>query len=438
MSLKRGILYTFLAQAPTVLLYFVSSTVMTRLLGDVGRGEYALINNQAILLPLLVGLNLNHGIVYFTSKEPERANKVVGVATSLLLVNLVLTPLLLWSWAGSEAITGILMPSGRTHWLYWGFIFLSIVLALINSSVSAVLLGLRRFNVLNVMGVLNAGLSALGFVLLAIFSDRVDRPDMLPTVLAVSATAMVLQTATWCVLYAVYVKRFPVPVWTWAVIRPMLTFSLLGYASNIINLINHRFDVWVVEDHRGPAELGLYAAAVGVAQLLFYVPDPFARVVQPFLFGQVKDEMLARFKAIARLNFTVLLVLAAGLAAVAHWAIPLLYGEIFAPSVIPLVLLLPGIVLSGSSKVLTQLVIQGGLQRFNVLATACAAVLTILLDLLLIPVWGIVGAAIATTIAYAATLLVLLITIRTRMGIPVHDLFLLRLSDLGHLRGRTP
>jgi O-antigen/teichoic acid export membrane protein len=239
------------------------------------------------------------------------------------------------------------------------------------------------------------------------------------------------------VLYAVYVKRTPVPVWAWADLKPILAFSLVGHLSNVVNLINYRFDVWVVEEYRDTAQLGLYATAVGVAQLLFYVPEPFSRVVQPYLFGQVKDEMVSRFKAVARLNFTALLVLAAGLAALAHWVLPLLYGEEFAPSAGPLRMLLPGIVFMGAAKLLTQLVVQGGLQRFNLLATSLAAVLTITLDLLLIPRWGIHGAAVATSIAYAVTLLTLLYTIRWRMGVPVHDLFLLRPSDLSYLRQRT-
>ncbi|HRD53232.1 MAG TPA: efflux RND transporter permease subunit, partial [Flavobacteriales bacterium] len=84
MSLKRGLIYTFLAQAPTLLLFFVTSTLMTRMLGDEGRGEYALITNQVALLTLLLSLNINYGISYFGSRTGQLRD-VVGVAVALFI-----------------------------------------------------------------------------------------------------------------------------------------------------------------------------------------------------------------------------------------------------------------------------------------------------------------------------------------------------------------
>ncbi|MBK8580924.1 MAG: oligosaccharide flippase family protein [Flavobacteriales bacterium] len=68
MSLNRGIFYTFLTQAPNLLLFFVASTLMTRVLGDEGRGAYALLQNQTVLFSMLLGFNLGFGITYFTSR----------------------------------------------------------------------------------------------------------------------------------------------------------------------------------------------------------------------------------------------------------------------------------------------------------------------------------------------------------------------------------
>jgi Na+-driven multidrug efflux pump len=99
---------------------------------------------------------------------------------------------------------------------------------------------------------------------------------------------------------------------------------------------------------------------------------------------------------------------------------------------------LPGIVFNGAAKLLSQLVVQGGGQRFNLFGSAIAAVATIGLDLLLIPRFGIAGAAIASTVAYLLVLLIILITIRYRLGIPVHDLFLLLPKDIRHLRRNPP
>lgn len=426
--MRRGLFYTLLTQAPTLLLYFVASTLMTRILGDVGRGEYALITNFGALLAMLMGMNIVGGVTYFVARTGEGMADTIGVAATLLLLNIVVSPAILGLVFLSSPLTSLFMPDERLHWTYWAFVYLSVVQSLVNNSVSGVLLGMKRFAALNTMSILNAALSAVG--MLAIFLLPRDPHEALPLVLGVTVTTGTLVTLTWCVMYAVHVKVVPRPVWSWAVMRPVLAFSMVGHLSNIINLINYRFDVWVVDQYQGAAQLGLYAVAVGLGQLLFNVPDPFSRVVQPFLFGQQRNEMLARFKAVARLNFTVLVVLALGMAATAPWIVPLLFGAEFAPSVEPLHLLLPGIVLAGTTKLLAQLVIQGGLQRFNLMATAIAAAVTIILDLLLIPAWGIAGAAVASTTAYAVVLSITLSTIRFRMGVPIHDLFILRAADM--------
>ncbi|HQW06055.1 MAG TPA: glycosyltransferase [Flavobacteriales bacterium] len=433
MSFKRSIFFTFLTQAPTLLLYFVSSTLLTRLLGDVGRGEYALLTNQVALLAMLVSFNVGFGVTYFTSRAGTAAKNVVGTASTMLCINMVAVPIILLGFATTPRLTDLFMPSTRTDLFYWGFVYLSIVLSLLNTTIAAVLLGLKRFKILNWMGILNAGLSAVAFLVLFVIRDSLGTADILPTVLVVSAIAMSLNTAAWIALYVVEVRIPPIPIWTWSLLRPILAFSLIGHLSNLINLINYRFDIWVIGDILGESQLGIYTVAVGVAQLLFYIPDPFSRVVQPYLFGQLKDEMLDKFKTVARVNFTAVLGLAVLLAITAHWLLPLLFGAVFSASVMPLYLLLPGIVLSSATKLLVPLVVHGGYQRVNLYSISAAAVLTIVLDLLLIPELGIEGAAIATSIAYLVIMLALLWTIRYRMGVSIHDMFFVRPSDIRNL-----
>lgn len=431
--MKRGLLYTFLAQAPTLLLFFVSSTLMTRMLGDEGRGEYALITNQVALLTLLLSLNVNYGISYFASRNgPTR--EVVGTAVALLLVNLFLAPALLALLRALPVTSAVLMPERAGHWMYWGFVYVSIMLALFTNCTSAVLLSQKRFRELNQLSILSAALSALGFTSLFLLRHHFEAGEMLAATLIITLSAQLLHAVAAAGLYAMHIRLAPRPIWSLAASRPIIAFSLVAHLSNLVNMVTYRFDVWVVDQYHGAADLGLYAAAVGIAQLLFYVPEPLSRVVQPYLFGQKGQEGVERFKAVARVNFTTVLVLSAGLGLAAPWAITLLYGDVFAGSVNALWLLLPGIVLNSGFKLLAQLVVQGGLQRYNLLGAAIGAALTIVLDLALIPRFGIEGAALASTLAYAAVLGVTLHALRNRMGVSLHGLFIFTLADWRALR----
>ncbi|MBK9421153.1 MAG: oligosaccharide flippase family protein [Flavobacteriales bacterium] len=162
-SLKRGIFYTFLTQAPTLLLYFVASTLMTRVLGDVGRGAYALLQNQTVLLAMLLGLNVSFGITYYTAKEQGDPRIMVRIAASAFLLSILATPvfLALIYWNGS--LRDIFLPKQAMHWAYLAYILLTVVLSQTCGLVSSILLGRKQFKTLNRMSIINAVLSAVGF-----------------------------------------------------------------------------------------------------------------------------------------------------------------------------------------------------------------------------------------------------------------------------------
>lgn len=433
MSLKRGIVSTFFVQAPTLMMYFVASTCMTRILGDAGRGEYALFQNQVTLLAMLFGLSLPLGITYFTTKNNGDASTVVRIAATGFLFSLAGVLLMLLLIFHNSTISELFFPNVTLRWEYMAYLLLCILATQVNSWVSAILLSLKKFRTLNQLGVLAAALNAVGFSLLYIVRGRFEQDQGLMFVLGVSLASILIMTLVWCSVYVRVIGIVPVPTGDWTVIRPFLAFVLVSFISDLINLINYRFDIWVVGNSAGTAQLGLYAVAVGLGQLFFYIPEPFSRVVQPYLYGDSSPAMVERYKFIARLNFTTVGFLSLLLAVVAVWAIPLLYGDEFLGATSALYWLLPGIVFVSSSKLVTPLLVGRGLIRFYLYATTTAAVVTIILDLLLVPRWGIVGAALASTVSYLFLLVLQCAAVRYKMGIRVSDMFFLKASDLRHI-----
>ncbi|HRQ83860.1 MAG TPA: oligosaccharide flippase family protein [Flavobacteriales bacterium] len=434
MSLKRGIFYTFLTQVPTLLLFFVANTLMTRTLGDEGRGGFALFQNLVALITMMLGFSLNFGITYFTSKDQGDPTRMVRVCTSLLLVNLISVPLLFLFIFSHPGLHSILLPASSTHWGYLVYLTVLVLLCQINNFINSIMLGLKRFKVINKMSIFTAALSATGYTLLYLLQDRLEPHTVLPVVLGLHLSYILANTLVWTFSYVRLVGIRPVPTWSWAIIQPVLAFVLVAYASNLINLINYRFNIWVVDHYTSTAQLGLYAVALGLGQLLFYIPDPFNTVVQPYLYGEMNRELMGKFKFIMRLNFTTVALLALALGIVAPWLIPLLFGDAFAGSVRALWWLLPGIAFAASSKLLGPLVVQGNLIRFNLYGVAVATLFTIALSFLLVPRLGIEGAGIASSIAFLVNLIVQCVVVSRRMRVSIWDIFILRPSDLVWLK----
>lgn len=407
---------------------------MTRLLGQEGRGAYALIQNQAVLISMLLWLNITFGLTYYTAKREFGPKAMVKVATTGLLFTLITTPCTLLLVFGHNGLHALLLPGLGPDPIYWLYILLTILTAALSASISGILLGQKHFKILNQIGILNASLSAVGFLTLYLLAEHIPAGSMLRWVLIISLITTGVITMTWCAVYVKKVGIMPTPEWSLSILKPFFSFVLIGYLGNLINLVNYRFDIWVVGQYAGTAQLGLYAVAVGMGQLFFYIPEPFSRVVQPFLYEDLDRDLLEKFKFISRINCTSILFLSLVLGLSATWIIPLLFGNAFAGSVSALLWLLPGIVFVGADKLIGLLVVQAGLIRFNLYAKVIAAAITVVLDLTLIPRMGIVGASIASSCAYLAILIVPCLVIHYKMGITVWDMFLVRFSDLRTIR----
>jgi O-antigen/teichoic acid export membrane protein len=89
------------------------------------------------------------------------------------------------------------------------------------------------------------------------------------------------------------------------------------------------------------------------------------------------------------------------LALAAGTVITAVYGAAFASAVTPARIILAGLALEGVAAVITAYLYGAGRPGLNSCAMAAGLVVTVALDLLLIPRHGAVGAAIASAAAYA-------------------------------------
>jgi len=70
-----------------------------------------------------------------------------------------------------------------------------------------------------------------------------------------------------------------------------------------------------------------------------------------------------------------------------------------------MMVLLPGVVLLGSAKILTNDIAGRGYPHYNSITAGLSLVVTIILNFILIPMMGVVGAALASTLSYVLTFL---------------------------------
>lgn len=176
-------------------------------------------------------------------------------------------------------------------------------------------------------------------------------------------------------------------------------YGLRAHVGNLADLATFRTDALVLAGFWGAHELGIYAAAVNVAEVTLILPTAVATVLLPHR-SRPGTATSATTRAVVFVAGVTALVAAAG-AAAAPWVIDLLYPEEFAGAVTPLRVLLLAMVGMSVRRVLAA---EFAALRRQTAASAIAVVtfLTVLvLDLVLIPRHGAPGAAWASAAGYA-------------------------------------
>jgi glycosyltransferase involved in cell wall biosynthesis/O-antigen/teichoic acid export membrane protein len=212
-------------------------------------------------------------------------------------------------------------------------------------------------------------------------------------------------------------------------LRQSLVFGVKVYVAQVFLFLVLRVDQVMVAAYNGYRQLGLYALATTVAELLWLLTDPLAAAMIPHLVrAQIGDDRRLAF-TMARLSLSI-----SALAAIACWflaplVIPLAYGKGFTGATQALRLLLPGVVALAASRPLGAVrVKEGNVVLPSVLGLAALG-LNVVLNLLLLPRIGIRGASIASSVCYAA-LAVSYVFIARRRGVAGWRDLVPRPSDL--------
>lgn len=185
-----------------------------------------------------------------------------------------------------------------------------------------------------------------------------------------------------------------------SVSKPLVTYGLKLHVGSVFQTLNYRFDMYLVAYFLGSASVGLYSVAVAVGEWLWLTPGVLGASLMQRVATCSEEDVNRMVGVINRLTSAILVLGTLVLALVGSGLIHFLYGEAFSASYLPLLLLLPGIWALGLWKNFMNDLSVRGYPTTKSYTSGVALLLTVVLDILLIPRWGIIGAAIASSIAY--------------------------------------
>lgn len=220
-------------------------------------------------------------------------------------------------------------------------------------------------------------------------------------------------------------------------LREALAFGIRSYPGAIVNWAVLRVDTLILNAYSTSAAVGRYTMAVALTEKLWLVDSSVGQAALPEVIS--RERARAANLVAASNRMVVLLTLSSGavLFVAAPWLVNLLYGMEFHAAATVVRILIPGVIASASGRTLLHYH-QGHLARPGVVSTVMgiSAFIGIVLYFVLIPRYGLNGAAIASSIAYATVLLMAATLFLRETGLGLQETFLPGRRDLAAIVGR--
>lgn len=372
---------------------FATGPVLARLLGPAGRGEIAAVLIPAAVLGAFLPLGLPTAAAYWVGEE-EPEGRLLSTVTMAGVILGVPVCVILW----------FLLPAYYSDFSPTSLLWARVMLAFIPFS-SGVLcaLEIRRRRCAditwNIFRSAPIVIPALLVLLLAAFGRL--------TVTSALSTYFIANVAP--VLYFISrVQSAPLRRPSWTSLRLLMPYAWSSLGLTAVITVTARLDQLVMVTLVAPEQLGLYVVAVSVSSLI----NPLSAGLSLALFSHLRDE-----KAVSRnqdrfrrsLNLTVVLSVAAALiiGLPAPMLLRIVLGAPFQEAGTALRLLLPGAVAVSIFYLLTTKLYAEGRPGEATRAGIFGFVVTVLGVGVVVPNYGIEGAAAVTSVAYAGSVIIL-------------------------------
>jgi O-antigen/teichoic acid export membrane protein len=418
-TLARGASATFMVRVAGMLIGFGLNVVLARVLGASAYGTYVYALSWLLLVALASQLGLRDSVVRFGAAAYGQLAwaELKGIAVFSNRWTLTV------SFVSTAVFAGVL----------WG---LSDRLA--PSLLYSLSFGLLLIPIVGFVGVKSAMLIALARPVLATLTELVSRPAMILFGIAgayfvigenlspVFAMGVTVVASGFSLLLCFFFLRRSIPSEVNAGSadlenrREWRTVALSIFLVAAMTLINNRADMLMIGTMLGTTEVGFYSAANRYAQFLpfpLYAVNSLAAPMIASLYMEGRRREIQRALSLAALGIGCFAIPAAILLIVAGRPLLGIYGTEFVEGYDALVWLTIsqlGVALGGS---VMQLMTMTGHHRPAARIVGVSAVLNLTLNFILIPRFGIAGAAIATAASAVLANLGMVLFVRRRLGL---------------------
>jgi len=390
--LARNSGFLFLNGITTNILSFFAMLYVARYLGPEDYGIYSFAFAFIYFFSFIPDMGVHQILVREAAKDPEKAGKLIGNGTIMKFL-LALVALLL----AFILINVINFPPSTKNALY-----------------------IASF------GLLISGTGAYGTIYEAklkmeysLFFNLVSRIFLLTFIFLAAAShsglnvfvlASVSATLVHNLLMVLFSKKlvkvsFDIDI---SLIKQLLKEAVPIAIASVFTVVYFKIDVLMLSFLRGDAEVGFYSAAYRLTDALVFLPAAFTTSTFPLMSKYFKDSFDSFSFAYARTFkylFAAGLLIAVLVTFASEKIILTFYGPEYQKSVIALQILIWATAITFISVLISSTCVSSGNQQIISKTAILAAFLNVILNMVLIPSTGYVGAAVATVLSVSGSMI---------------------------------
>ena len=377
----KKIINTGLVRVIGLFLKFLIGIIISRVFGAVGKGEITLFLLIPTLISTYFGLSIQEGFLYFFG-----SNKITNKDFKNLLfrANVFLTPIFLFFY-----FTAYLFIDNYDYYLFPQIILMIVLLNTIIFKFS--LRGLLEFKAYNLVLFVEPFITLLGILIIVLFDLNLEY------IIWAYILGYVLPLPY---QYLIIINKEKTPSVALK-LKQIVNYSYKVHFFKILNFTENKFDILIIGYFLSITEVGIYSIAVAITVIFqSLVQTSISTVLLPALIKSKNDFKQKLTTDYFKLSLSLALVFLVGILIFGKMFIENIYGLEFKAAFTPLIILSIGALIKSPSACMNSYFKSNGRPEVLYKTSIYSVIVNILLCFVLIPSFGIVGAAIASSISY--------------------------------------
>lgn len=209
-----------------------------------------------------------------------------------------------------------------------------------------------------------------------------------------------------------------------------IIFALALFAIQL----NYRIDVIILRKMVSYSEIGLYSIGISLAEIFWQIPTAISIVIMSKSATSQSENQKYIVAKTLRVSFLIMIIVCSIAFILVPYFIQYVYGEEFMKSVMVNRILLIGVIIFTFFKILNGRLAGMGKPQYTFIAFIPCIILKVALNFILVPKYGINGAAWSSNISYVLASILILIIFSKVEKIKIAEVLKFRKSDFFEIK----